>query len=84
MYNLGEDDPMNFGLIFNSMWCIFATMTTIGYGDYYPRTLYGRILDTLIAVWGSFILSLIIRVLTSLINLESSENKALNILRRLK
>lgn len=75
---------MNFGLIFNSMWCIFATMTTIGYGDYYPRTLYGRILDTLIAVWGSFILSLIIRVLTSLINLESSENKALNILRRLK
>ena len=43
-------------------------MTTTGYGDFFPRTNYGRILDTVIAIWGSFIFSLIVRVLSSLIN----------------
>lgn len=75
-YNLGQTNPMDFTKIFNNMWCIFITMTTTGYGDFFPRTNYGRILDTVIAIWGSFIFSLIVRVLSSLINLESSEQKA--------
>jgi potassium intermediate/small conductance calcium-activated channel subfamily N protein 2 len=47
-------------------------MTTVGYGDFYPRTLIGRIIDTLLVVWGVFIVSLMVVLLTNTLNMDSS------------
>jgi hypothetical protein len=30
-------------------------MTTIGFGDFYPSTLFGRIIGSAIAIWGCFV-----------------------------
>jgi hypothetical protein len=47
-------------------------MTTLGYGDFYPRTLIGRIIDVGLIVWGIFIVSLMVVVLTNTLNMDLS------------
>lgn len=31
------------------------TMTTVGFGDFYPSTTFGRVIGSIIAVWGCFV-----------------------------
>ena len=40
-------------------------MTTVGYGDFFPRTLIGRIIDVFLVIWGIFVVSLMVLVLTN-------------------
>lgn len=63
---------MNFESYENTIWCTVITMTTIGYGEFFPRTLFGRILDIVIAIWGIFTVSLTVVVLN---NTLSSKKK---------
>jgi len=32
--------------VWNGIWCIMMSMTTVGYGDYYPTTNIGRVIST--------------------------------------
>jgi hypothetical protein len=59
-------------------------MTTVGYGDFYPRTFFGRLLDTFIAIWGIFIISMMVVVLMNTLKLDSAEKRALTVLQRLE
>ena len=34
------------------VWWTVVTMTTIGYGDYFPKTLPGRSLTFILSIWG--------------------------------
>ena len=67
----------------NTMWLILVTMTTVGYGDYYPVTLPGRMFGIVMCLWGVLIISMFVVALTTLLNLESAEEKSLLILQRL-
>lgn len=67
----------------NALWLTIITMTTVGYGDYYPRTIFGRIIDVILVVWGTFIVSLMVVVLTNTLNMDQSEKRALIVLNRL-
>jgi len=48
------------------------TMTTVGYGDFFPRTSFGRIIDAVLVIWGTFIVSLMVVVLTNTLNMDQS------------
>ena len=65
------------------MWNVIITLTTVGYGDYYPKTNCGRIIGVLTAFWGVFFVSLFVVALTNSLDLEDSENRAFILLRRL-
>lgn len=65
----GANDISDFS---NAMWLTIITMTTVGYGDYFPRTLFGRIIDVILVVWGTFIVSLMVVVLTNTLNMDPS------------
>lgn len=67
----------------NSLWLTIITMTTVGYGDFYPRTSVGRAIDVMLVIWGIFIVSLMIVVLTNTLSMDSSETRALIVLNRL-
>jgi hypothetical protein len=58
---------MNFDKVINCIWVTIILIATVGYGDYYPRTLLGRLILTIAAFWGSFIISLLVLVLTNTI-----------------
>jgi hypothetical protein len=47
-------------------------MTTVGYGDFFPKTHMGRVIGTIIAIWGVFLVSLFVVSLTNLLNFEKS------------
>jgi len=53
-------------------------MTTVGYGDIYPVTVFGRVVAIICALWGTFIISLLIIVAQEIFGLSHIEMKALH------
>ncbi|BCW99420.1 MAG: potassium voltage gated channel, Shab-related subfamily, member 2 [Armatimonadota bacterium] len=47
-----QAQPEAFGSIPESMWWAVVTLTTVGYGDVYPVTPVGRVLASLLALFG--------------------------------
>ena len=43
-----------------SIWCVIITMTTVGYGDVFAVSPYGRMISILNALWGAFIISMLV------------------------
>ncbi|MBV8737257.1 MAG: ion transporter [Alphaproteobacteria bacterium] len=53
MYLLeGENDPQTFESIPRAMWWSVCTLTTVGYGDTYPHTVFGKVLGGLTSIAG--------------------------------
>ena len=50
----------NFKNLTTSMWNVIITLTTVGYGDYYPVTNLGRLIGIITAFWGVFFVSLFV------------------------
>ena len=51
-------------------------MTTIGYGDIYPQTHFGRLVIVIACIWGIFVLSLFVVTLNNTSQLTKEEAKA--------
>ncbi len=47
-----EKQPIEFGSIPDAMWWAIVTLTTIGYGDVYPKTPGGKIFTAIVALVG--------------------------------
>jgi len=67
----------------NCMWNVIITLTTVGYGDLYPKTLMGRIVGVVIAFWGVFIVSFFVVTLNNMLSFSPNEEKSYNLLLRL-
>ena len=55
-----DNHMMDFSYYMNCWWCIIITMTTVGYGEFYPRTIPGRTVIFITTIWGVFIVSLLV------------------------
>jgi voltage-gated potassium channel len=53
-------EPDTFPTLFEGFWWTMTTLTTVGYGDYYPVTVEGRILGVFLFIFGIGILGLLI------------------------
>lgn len=61
---------------FDSLWWSIVTVTTVGYGDIYPKTILGKILATILMFMGiGLIGSLTSTISTYFINKENKKNK---------
>jgi len=61
-----------FDSYFTSIWNVVITMTTVGYGDITSISVFGRLISMLNAIWGAFIISLLVASIGKIF--ELSEN----------
>eukprot|EP01017_Pseudomicrothorax_dubius_P043590 TRINITY_DN7287_c0_g1_i2.p1 TRINITY_DN7287_c0_g1~~TRINITY_DN7287_c0_g1_i2.p1 ORF type:complete len:368 (+),score=43.57 TRINITY_DN7287_c0_g1_i2:116-1219(+) len=78
-----EGDKIDFNHFKNAIWTVLVTMTTVGYGDFYARTDFGRIVSFFVCIWGVFVVSLMVVTLTNFLNMGVLETKAFSIIERL-
>ena len=70
--------------MWNSCWLVFVTMTTVGYGDYYPSTFPGRLLGFVVCVSGVILVSFTVVFLEKQMRLKPPEVRNFKILKKLK
>lgn len=79
---LDLDNKDNFIGFSNGVWLIFIALTTVGYGEIYPKTHVGRII-VLMGVWmGTFLISVTIVAFTNLSTFSKDEHRSFTILKR--
>lgn len=60
-----EIETDNFSNVWNAMWWALVTMTTVGYGDFYPTTTTGYVIGSIAAINGLVILALPVAAIAS-------------------
>ena len=68
----------------NSVWSVILTMTTVGYGDIYPRTLLGRIVMFFCSIFGVIVVSLIVVTVQNSLELSNVESKAHTVIKKIQ
>ena len=66
----------------NDLWCIFLSMTTVGYGDITPNTEFGRLFTIVGCLFGSFLVSMVFVSVSSYLNITGTELNAYKILEK--
>ena len=69
----GINDLQNY---FNTLWLALITITSVSYGDEYPRSHYGRFLIFIISFFGLFCLGFIISILSEKSEFTPNEKKS--------
>ena len=64
------------------MWMVIITMTTVGYGDLFPSTHFGRICAVLASFLGMVFVSVLVASLNHLIDFTPQEEKVHKILKK--
>lgn len=72
-YTDKESYNMNWKDFWNGLWCIIITMTTVGFGDYYPISILGRTIVVISCFWGTFLISMMVAALTYVVEFDSQE-----------
>ena len=81
---LSFQSKQDFNLMSNTIWNVIITMTTVGYGDIYPKTTPGRLIGVVVALWGLFLVSIFTVTLSNLFTFTNGEEKAFKLGERLK
>ena len=79
--SLDQDNPLQ--NIYNSIWLIIITMTTVGYGDLFPKTHFGRFVIIIASILGMILVSLIVVSLSVLTEFTEEEKKAYGLIKKL-
>ena len=58
------------------MWNILITLFSIGYGDVYTHTYFGRLIITLLSFYGGFVISVITIVILGEFEMSKFENNS--------
>lgn len=56
------------------------TMTSVGYGDIYPKTFWGRMIGIIVSFWGVLVMSMVVVIQTEQTSFTRSEKKAIELI----
>ena len=71
-----KNNFQDWSFAWNGFWCVIITILTVGYGDFYPQTVLGRIIAVVACLWGTFLISLMVVSLTISVEFTPQEQKA--------
>lgn len=80
---LSEISGQNFDSFYTSFWCVIITMTTVGYGEVYPKTIFGRLLGIALCIWGALQVSLFVVTVSRQLELTQLQSNAYVLIQRL-
>jgi len=66
---------------FNSIYVCIITMTTVGYGDISPSTTPGKVVTIILALTGTFMISIVVVTVSSIFDLSDNQKMALRHIR---
>lgn len=69
---------LSFSNVYSSFWLMLVTMTTVGYGEIYPTTYFGRVVVIIACIVGTFVLSLLVVFLGQTISFDDVERNVYN------
>jgi potassium intermediate/small conductance calcium-activated channel subfamily N protein 2 len=82
--NNNKNNDNNYMFYFNCFWNVLVTMTTVGYGDYFPKSILGRFIIFIVTLFGTIIMALNINYFQSIIHLNDNDKHTLNLIQRLE
>lgn len=80
---LSDVSGQNFNEIWTAVWCVFVTMTTVGYGDVYPKSYGGRILGASMCLLGVLLVSLFVATISEALEFTNLESNSFILIKRL-
>ena len=60
----------------NNFWNVIVVITSVGYGDFYPSTHFGRFFTVISAILGTFFISMMVLIMADNITFNRFEKKA--------
>ena len=69
-------NKFDFSNLSNSVWLVTITMMTVGYGDMYPQTHFGRFFGVIACIIGMLLVSYLIVGMSTLFDFTPEEHKA--------
>ena len=72
-----DNDGIDLSFISNCIWLTLVTMTTVGYGDYYPKTNLGRLLCVISSIIGTILMSFIVVALINFLRFSNNQNEVI-------
>lgn len=76
MYGTDLNKVQDWRYVWNGFWCIIITMSTVGFGDFYPISIAGRTIVVISSFWGTFLISLMVAALTVAVEFNPQESVA--------
>lgn len=73
MFFMGGSNTLDWRYFWNGMWCVIITMSTVGFGDFYPISTLGRTIIVIACFWGTFLISLMVAALSLTVEFNSQE-----------
>ena len=73
---LSDISGQDFNSMFSCMWNVIITMSSVGYGELYPKTSLGRIIGVIICFWGVFITSAMVVIILDFLEYDIRECRA--------
>eukprot|EP00347_Sterkiella_histriomuscorum_P011736 403371299 len=74
---LSESRLNCFRFYITAMWCVVITMTTVGYGDVFAVSPFGRVISIINALWGAFVISMLVASIGTVFDLNEQQKKAI-------
>lgn len=84
LIDLEEYDINDYSKFTNCFWNVLVTMTTVGYGDYFPRSFLGRLIGIITALAGTVVVALIVSFFQGQTSLDEAENTTYNFIKRIR
>jgi len=71
-------DHAEYSSIWLGMWWVLQTVTTVGFGDFTPKNTVGRLLTSIVMLWGIAFLAIITAAITSVFVARAEQERTVN------